>query len=145
MDHRTKLIEFCKKTKAGTISLILNVAHLERPFMGHGCKLFSEQAHREIATRQSYTDKFEVVFHYGKDEMLDEDIKNEIAHLYWDVYHKNGKPYLYDGKRNRSYYLLLFDENIFLSVSYNTKKSERDSEVVKFLDDFKNSMSLSKV
>jgi len=164
-DHRAKLIDFSKKTKAGTISLILNVARLDRPFMGHGCKLFSEQAHSralspdvlsqdsdiclvrswEIATRQSYTDKFEAVFHHGKDENMDEELKNEIVHLYWDVFHKNGKPYLYDIKRNRSYYLLLFDENIFLSISYNTKKSEKDSEVVKFLEDFKNSMSLSKV
>lgn len=151
-DHRMKLIEFSKKTKASTISLILNVANLERPFLGHGCKLFSEQAHRELAQRQSYSDKFEVVFHYGKDnkdfkdETLDEDVKNEIVHLYWDVYHKNGKPYLYDNKKNRSYYLLLFrDENIFLSVSYNSKRGERESEIVKFLDDFKNSLNLSKV
>jgi len=147
VDHRTKLNEFSKKTKAATISLILNAANLERPFMGHGCKLFSEQAHREIASKHSFIDKFEVIFHYGngKDETLDEEIKTEIVHLYSDVYHKNGKPYIYDTKRNRSYYLLLFDENVFLSVSYNTKKSERDSEIIKFLEDFKNSMSLSKV
>ena len=47
---------------------------------------------------------------------------------------------------SRSYYLLLFrDENIFLSVSYNSKRGERESEIVKFLDDFKNSLNLSKV
>ena len=56
---------------------------------------------REIATRHTYMDKFEVVFHYGKEEALEDEIKNEIVHLYWDVYHKNGKPYLYDNKRNR--------------------------------------------
>jgi len=147
VDHRTKLNDFSKKSKAATISLILNAANLERPFMGHGCKLFSEQAHREIASKHSFIDKFEVIFHYGngKDETLDEETKTEIVHLYSDVYHKNGKPYIYDTKRNRSYYLLLFDENVFLSVSYNTKKSERDSEIIKFLEDFKNSMSLSKV
>ena len=60
--------------------------------------------YRELAQRQSYSDKFEVVFHYGKDskdDTLDEEVKNEIVHLYWDVYHKNGKPYLYDSKKNR--------------------------------------------
>ena len=44
-----------------------------------------------------------MIFHYGngKDETLDEEIKTEIVHLYSDVYHKNGKPYIYDTKRNR--------------------------------------------
>ena len=59
--------------------------------------------YREIASKHSFIDKFEVIFHYGngKDETLDEEIKTEIVHLYSDVYLKNGKPYIYDTKRNR--------------------------------------------
>ena len=45
----------------------------------------------------------------------------------------------------RSYFLLLFDVNIFLAVSYNSSKREKDSEIDKFFEDFKNSMNLSKI
>ena len=58
--------------------------------------------HRDLGG--SYTAKFEEIFHYQgkeKDERLEEDTKKEIVHLYSDVYHKNGKPYLYDAARNR--------------------------------------------
>lgn len=142
-DYRARLIDFYKKTRAASITILLNVANLDRPFLGHGCKLFSLHPERDLSS--SYTAKFEEIFHYQgkeKDERLDDDVKKEIVHLFSDVFHKNGKPYLYDAGRNRSYFLLLFDVHIFLAVSYNSLKREKDSEIDKFFEDFKNSMNL---
>lgn len=141
VDYKSKLAEFQKKTKAATLSLILNLSTLDQPFLGHGFKFLTEEP-RELAG--SYTDKFEVILHCGGKE-LEGETKMEIVHLYSDVFHKNGKPYLYDEKRNRSYFLSLFDLNIFLAVSYNTRKGEKDSEINKFIDDFRNSMNMSRL
>ena len=56
---------------------------------------------REVAERNCYKDKFDVIFHHGREEKMDENTKSEIVHLYCDVYYKNAKPYIFDQTKSR--------------------------------------------